>query len=133
VGGAPNGWYIDLPLGQRIVTNPEADLNVVAFIGTEVPNDPCLTSLPAFIYGRDFTTAASDLVSATGVAEASAFSAQGAVGDPTIISLYNPANPEFPTLSISFSFETNGGIGTVGLNPQGLPRGLRQSLRLLGD
>ena len=61
LGAVPNGWYMDLPLGQRIVTNPEADLNVVAFVGTEAPNDPCLTALPAFIYAREYTSAESDI------------------------------------------------------------------------
>ena len=124
---------MDLPLGQRIVTNVEADLNVVTFIGTEVPNDPCLTSLPAFIYGREYTTAESDVVdNVTGLTLASYFSAQGAVSND-LIAVVNPLSPNFPTLMVGFSQETNGGIGSVKISPKSFGNGIRQSWRLLGD
>jgi type IV pilus assembly protein PilY1 len=133
VGAVPNGWYMDLPLGQRIVTNLEADLNVVTFIGTEVPNDPCLTALPAFIYAREFTTAESDVIdSGTGATLSSFFSAQGAVSND-LIATVNPLSPNFPTLMIGFSRETNGGIGAVKVQPKSFGSGVRMSWRLLGD
>ena len=34
----------------------EADANVIIYIGTQVPNDPCLIALPADIYAREFAT-----------------------------------------------------------------------------
>ena len=48
VAGCPgrrNGWYNDLPAGQRIVNDPQADLNLVAYARCSVQPDPCLTSL----------------------------------------------------------------------------------------
>jgi type IV pilus assembly protein PilY1 len=72
VGGAPNGWYQDLPNNpadlydpvtspkgrgaERIVIDPSASVNVATYIGTMVQNDPCVISLPAFLYARNFTT-----------------------------------------------------------------------------
>ncbi|MCC7039177.1 MAG: hypothetical protein IT516_02580 [Burkholderiales bacterium] len=59
-GGAPNGWYHDLPNetdnSQRIVVDPQSNVNVAAYVGTKVQNDPCLISLPATLYARDYTT-----------------------------------------------------------------------------
>ena len=56
---APNGWYHDLPTGataERVVVDVEADANVIIYIGTQVPNDPCLIALPADIYAREFAS-----------------------------------------------------------------------------
>jgi hypothetical protein len=74
VGGAPNGWYHDLPsdpanllLGaQRIVVDPQSSVNIASYIGTKIQDDPCIISLPAFLYARDYTTAKSLLESAGG-------------------------------------------------------------------
>jgi Tfp pilus tip-associated adhesin PilY1 len=71
-GGAPNGWYQDLPNNpadlydpvtapkgrgaERIVIDPSASVNVATYIGTMVGNDPCVISLPAFLYARNYTT-----------------------------------------------------------------------------
>ena len=63
--GAPNGWYHDLPDGssgtpnERIVVDVEADVNAVAYIGTQIPSDPCTIALPANIYVREYATATS--------------------------------------------------------------------------
>jgi len=60
-GGAPNGWYHDLPNvsgdSQRIVVDVQANVNIAQYIGTKVQDDPCLISLPAVLYARDYTTA----------------------------------------------------------------------------
>lgn len=60
VGGAPNGWYHDLPNttgdSQRIVVDPQSNVNVAAYVGTRVQDDPCIISLPASLYARDYTT-----------------------------------------------------------------------------
>jgi type IV pilus assembly protein PilY1 len=49
-GGAPDGWYHDLPDvapdAQRMVVDPQSNLNVAAYVGTKVQNDPCVISLP---------------------------------------------------------------------------------------
>jgi type IV pilus assembly protein PilY1 len=65
-GGAPNGWFNDLPNtsgpppdSERIVVDVQANVNIVQYIGTKVQDDVCLISLPAVLYARDYTTAKS--------------------------------------------------------------------------
>lgn len=84
VGGAPNGWYHDLPsadptTAQRIVVDVQADINIAAYIGTQAPNDPCIISLPASLYARDYTSARS-LIEQGGSVVASVTLPEGAVG-----------------------------------------------------
>ena len=88
---APDGWKDDLPLGQRIVNDVSADLNLVAYAGTAVQPDPCLTSLPAYIYARDFTTGES-LIFTGGVVQPYYFSngrrgrpRAGRIGQPDLL------------------------------------------------
>ena len=67
VGGAPNGWYQDLPNNtadpirgaQRIIIDPQSSVNIASYVGTKTQDDPCLINLPAFLYARDYTSAAS--------------------------------------------------------------------------
>src|SRR5512144_3262983 len=96
-GAVPNGWYMDLPLGQRIVLDPLAELNVAVFIATyvQIPADPCLTSLPAFVYAREYTTAESD-IQVGGVTVASGAAGLGAVGFG-VVALLDPTST-FPKL-----------------------------------
>jgi Tfp pilus tip-associated adhesin PilY1 len=75
VGGAPNGWYEDMPNdptepiygAQRIVVDPVSQVNIAAWIGTKIQDDPCQLSLPAYLYARDYTGGASLLMSGGGV------------------------------------------------------------------
>jgi type IV pilus assembly protein PilY1 len=91
VGGAPNGWYSDLPTSpsERIVEDVNADVNIFAFIGTQVPNDPCLIALPATLYARDYTTGRSLLQDSGGAQVASIAMASGAVGG-TLVGRVDP-------------------------------------------
>jgi type IV pilus assembly protein PilY1 len=129
-GGAPKGWYIDLPPGQRIVVDPQSDLNVATFIATAVPNDPCTIALPAYIYARDYTTAESD-VDVGGVLQPSFYSAEGAVSIE-LVGLEDPASA-FPKLSVIFSKETTGATATFNLKVPSITGGHRMSWRLLGQ
>jgi len=82
VGGAPNGWYQDLPNGavsERIVVDVEADVNAVTFIGTQTTQDLCIINLPATLYVRDYTWGAS-LLESGGVVVPSIAIAAGGVG-----------------------------------------------------
>ena len=84
VGGAPNGWYHDLPSAdptkaERVVVDVQADLNIAAYIGTQAQNDPCVISLPATLYARDYTSARS-LLEQGGAIVPSIVMAAGAVG-----------------------------------------------------
>jgi len=73
-GGAPNGWYHDLPSdpavspegAQRIVVDPESDVNIASYVGTRVQDDPCIINLPAFFYARDYTSGRSLIDDGTG-------------------------------------------------------------------
>ena len=72
-GGAPNGWYQDLPNdpatlegAQRIVQDPDANANIASYIGTKIQDDPCLLSLPAYLYARDYTSARSLILDSSG-------------------------------------------------------------------
>jgi type IV pilus assembly protein PilY1 len=96
-GGAPDGWYHDLPnadpaTAERIVVDVAADVNVAAYIGTQAPNDPCIISLPASLYARDYTTARS-LLESGGTTVASILWSSGAVGG-TLVGRVNPVTGE---------------------------------------
>jgi hypothetical protein len=82
VGGAPNGWFEDLPTGanaERIVVDAEADVNTVTYIGTQIQNDPCIIALPASIYAREYASGKS-LISNGGAPWPSLSAPTGGVG-----------------------------------------------------
>ncbi len=83
-GGAPNGWYHDLPDlpndSERIVVDVQANANIAFYIGTQIPIDPCLIQLPATIYAHDYTTGSSLLEDAAKNVVASIVVPSGAVG-----------------------------------------------------
>ncbi len=127
---APNGWYSDLASGQRIIVDPVAEFNVFSYAGTELQPDPCLTSLPAYIYARDFVSGES-LVFTGGTQAAYFFSAEGAVG-LELVALEDPTK-SFPTIAIVYTKETNASIDPVTIRPKAFGGGHRLSWRLLGD
>ncbi len=129
-GAAPNGWYHDLPAGQRIVNDVVADFNLVAYGGTAVQPDPCLTSLPAYIYARDYETGES-LVYTGGIQQPYYYSLEGAVG-LELVALDVPGS-SFPKLGIVFTRETNATIQPIEVKPKSFSGGHRLSWRLLGD
>jgi hypothetical protein len=96
-GGAPNGWFEDLPnsapTAERIVVDPEADINIVVYIGTQAQQDPCVISLPASLYARDYTSGRSLLDNGSGAAMASATIAEGLVGGTIFGTLDSNGNP----------------------------------------
>jgi len=148
VGGAPNGWYQDLPNNpadipdpitnpngrgaERIVVDPQANANVAAYIGTMIQSDPCVISLPAFLYARDYTSGSSLVETCVGlvctIQKYLAF-ASGAVG------FTGPLGRVQADGSISLggivSAETGGSSSVNFKNPITGP-GLRWSWRLLG-
>ena len=131
VGGvAPNGWYHDLPLGQRIINDVLADLNLVGYAGTAVQPDPCLTSLPAYLYARDYTTAES-LIYTGGVVQPYYFDTEGAVG-MELVALDSPTT-SFPELAIVFTKETNASIKPIKVKPKSFGGGHRLTWRMLGE
>ncbi len=75
-----NGWYDDLPLGQRIVVPVQAALSVIAYVGTSPQTDPCLTGQPATLYAREYGRGNSLLVDDSGATIESFFQPEGIVG-----------------------------------------------------
>jgi type IV pilus assembly protein PilY1 len=135
-GAVPDGWLMDMPLGQRIVIDAEADLNVVAWIATSVQPDPCLTSLPAYIYAREYATAESDIqtfnkLTGKWTTVASAYSATGAVG-LDLIAFLDPAS-SFPSLGIGITQETSGVPLPYKVSPKSFGGAHRMSWRMLGN
>jgi type IV pilus assembly protein PilY1 len=126
----PNGWYADLPSGQRVVVDVVAEFNVFAFTGTVLQPDPCLTSLPAYIYARDYVSGES-LVFTGGTQQPYFFSTEGAVG-LELVALEDPTK-SYPTIAIVFTKETNASIEPVTIRPKAFGGGHRLSWRLLGD
>ena len=129
-GGAPNGWYEDLASGQRVVTDVVADLNVVAYVGTDIQPDPCLTSLPAYIYAREYVSAKS-LIDIGGVPAPYAYASEGAVGIE-LVGLDSPTS-SFPVMSLVYSKETTGGLAKVNIVNPNVSGGHRLSWRLIGQ
>lgn len=130
-GTAPNGWRQDLPSGQRIVVDPVAEFNVVLYAGTVLQPDPCLTSLPAYVYGRDYVSAESVLFPG-GVQAAYFYTAQGAVG-LDLVALYDPTK-SFPVLSgVTSGGGAGDGVTPFAIKPKSFGGGHRLSWRILGD
>ncbi len=130
-GAAPNGWRQDLPSGQRIVVDPVAEFNVVLYSGTVLQPDPCLTSLPAYVYGRDYVSAES-LVYTSGVQQPYFYTAEGAVG-LDMVALYDPTK-SFPVIAgVASGGDASGGVKPVSIKPKSFGGGHRLSWRILGD
>jgi len=133
-GGAPMGWYHDLPNeagdSERIVVDVQADVNIAAYVGTLVQDDPCLISLPARFYARDYTTARSLLEDDGGSTIASVLLEYGAVG----IQLVGRIQPDgTQTLGAILGKEDpkTGGIRAVNIRNPVTGPGSRLSWRIL--
>jgi type IV pilus assembly protein PilY1 len=131
VGGAPNGWYHDLPstppTAERIVVDVQADVNIAAYIGTQAPTDPCVISLPATLYARDYTTGRT-LLESGGSPVASITDASGGVGG-TLVGRVDPVT-HVQSLGWLVSKEVPGSEPRDIINPVTGP-GNRLSWRLL--
>ncbi len=115
--------------GQRIVIDVLADLNVVAYAGTEVQPDPCLTSLPAYIYARDYTSAES-LIFTGGVVQPYYFSRRR--GRPRT-GRARQRHARSRNSRSSFTKETNASIEPITVKPKAFGGGHRLTWRMLGE
>jgi type IV pilus assembly protein PilY1 len=100
-GGAPNGWYDDLPLtptAERVVVDVEADDNIATYIGTQAQTDPCVIALPATFYARDYVTGKSLVMDGGGNIIAGAFLQYGAVSNPIVNRMTSDGSPSFASL-----------------------------------
>lgn len=132
---AEKGWYHDLPTGERIIAPIQAELNMIAYAGALPPENECLTGLAANIYVRDFTRGKSLLRDAGGVAVASAYSEQGAVGIE-LIKTYNPdevSGKDYPSYRVAITLGSDGKMITFELGKPTIFGAHRMSWRLLGQ
>lgn len=51
---AENGWYDDLPTGERIIAPPQASIGLVAYVSSKLSTDKCEVGLPGDVYVRSF-------------------------------------------------------------------------------
>jgi hypothetical protein len=129
------GWFDDLPAGQRLVTNVQAALGVVAYVGTSPQDNPCLTGLPATLYVREFALGDSLLTDAGGSPVVGISEVQGAVGLDIAIFTDSTGPQSASSLDIRIAV-TAGTTGDVFFQRIRLPAVLsahRMSWRLLGQ
>ena len=63
-----------------MVVDPSAAVNIAAYVGTMVQDDPCIIALPANLYGRDYTTGESVLQNSGGAVIDKMLNDSGIVG-----------------------------------------------------
>jgi type IV pilus assembly protein PilY1 len=128
-----NGWYEDLPTGQRIVTPIQAVASIVGYVATSPQLDPCLTGEPATVYVRQFSNGMSLLGDPNGTGRvASIYSAGGGVGLEIVVLADNTS----PSGGQDYRVAVTLGDGTVKFFKIILPDILlahRMSWRLLGQ
>lgn len=128
-GLSVKGWYMDLPVGERIVAPIAAELNIVGWAGSRPPENECLPGLSSNVYVRDFPHADSQLVDSGGNAVSTVEVAEGAVG-MEFVNLYSET-PNDPTLKLAITLGTNK-VMFVSLKKGVLTGDHRMSWRLMG-
>jgi type IV pilus assembly protein PilY1 len=134
-GKPQNGWYDDLPAGERIVTPVQAALSVVAYVGTSPQDNPCLTGQPATLYVREYSLGETLLSDAAGNPTAGIGEVQGAVGlDITIFTdSSGPSSASGVDIRVAVTAGTTGDVVFQHIKPP-LPLSQhRMSWRLLGQ
>ncbi|NDP41515.1 MAG: hypothetical protein GZ089_02155 [Aromatoleum sp.] len=125
------GWYDDLPSDQRIVVPLQAEISVVAYIGTSPQTDPCLLGQPATVYARGFARGDSLLTDTSGNPVDGIYEAEGGVG-LQVVQLEPAPGSSLPNIQIAITLGTG---KTIFIKPT-LPPFLgahRMSWRLLGQ
>ncbi len=130
-GKPDNGWFDDLPPGQRIVVPPQAALSVVAYAGTSPQDDPCLTGQPATVYAREFARGNSLITDDAGNIVESVYSPEGGVG-LELLALDNGGS-DVPTIVVGLTLGTTGKLKPINVQPPAYFTAHRMSWRLLGE
>ena len=130
-GLSVKGWYMDLPVGERIVTPIAAELNLLGFAGSKPPDSECDPGLKAVVYVRDFPHGDSQLEDSGGSAIASKPVDEGAVG-MEFVNLYSD-NPNDPTLMLAITLGTDGSTMYVPVAKNSVIGDHRMSWRLMGQ
>ncbi|HEV8259055.1 MAG TPA: PilC/PilY family type IV pilus protein [Casimicrobiaceae bacterium] len=124
------GWYDDLPAGQRIITQVQAALSVVAYAGTAPQDNPCLTGLPATLYARQFDLGNSLLLDSSGQPTDHLDMAEGVVGLDVVIFSDSSGGVD---IRVGTSSSTTGAWTTHHTTPPSSLAAHRMSWRLLGQ
>ncbi len=131
-GKPDNGWFDDLPDGQRIIVQPQAALSIVAYVATSPQDDPCLTGQPATLYAREFARGNSLIEDAGGNIMESYYSAEGGVG-LELVALDNNGQ-EVPNITAALSGGAAGSkLKFVKIRPPAFFTAHRMSWRLLSQ
>ena len=130
-----NGWFDDLPDGERIITPVQAALSVVAYAGTSPQDNPCLTGEPATLYVREFSLGETLLSDAGGNPVSGIGEVQGAVGlDIAIFSDSSGANSASGVdIRVAVTAGTTGDVVFQHIKPPSFLSAHRMSWRLLGQ
>ncbi|HEY8242013.1 MAG TPA: PilC/PilY family type IV pilus protein [Casimicrobiaceae bacterium] len=130
-GLSVKGWYMDLPVGERIITPIASELGLLGWAGSKPPDNECLPGLKASIYVRKFTNAESVVEDDTGTVVASLNVDEGAVG-MEFINVYS-TTPNDPTLKIAITLGTDGRTMYIDLAKGIFSGDHRMSWRLMGQ
>ncbi|HZQ61836.1 MAG TPA: PilC/PilY family type IV pilus protein, partial [Casimicrobiaceae bacterium] len=127
-----NGWYDDLPLGQRIVVPPQAALSVVTYSATSPQLDPCLTGQPATVYAREYSRGDSVMEDANGNQVETFYSAEGGVG-LELLALDSFSSTDVPNIVIGLTLGTTGKLKPINVISPSFAWTHRMSWRLLSE
>ena len=129
-----NGWYDDLPAGQRIVTPVQAEASIVAYAASRPQTDPCLPGQPATLYAREYSKGGSRLQDSGGTVVESIDIEEGAAGIELIAlqSLAATASG-IPEIRLSVTQLKDGALRTFKLSLPPLVARHRMSWRLIRD
>jgi type IV pilus assembly protein PilY1 len=127
-----NGWFDDLPAGQRIVVPPQAALSVVTYSATSPQTDPCLTGQPANVYAREFSRGNSLMQDANGNAVETFYSAEGGVG-LDLLALDTVTSSGIPNIVVGLTLGTTGKLKPITITPPNFFEAHRMSWRLLSE
>ena len=128
-----NGWYDDLPAGQRIVVPPQAALSVVTYSATSPQTDPCLTGQPATVYAREYSRGNSLIQDASGNAVETFYSAEGGVGLELLALDSNVNASDVPNIVVGLTLGTTGKLRPISIIPPAFFAAHRMSWRLLSE
>jgi type IV pilus assembly protein PilY1 len=114
------GWFMDAPsTGQQVVTNPIADVGIVAFAFSFPSSDPCAAVLSGNLYGRSYTTGMSEILNG-GTTVASVAEASGIAGARLVQEVTNPGSTGVQYGSVFLQVTTTDGkVVSFNVNPGG--------------
>ena len=126
-----NGWYDDLPVGQKIIVPPQAELSIVAYVGTSPRTDPCLTGMPAAVYAREYARGGSRVEDTGGNIVESIDIAEGVVGIE-VITMPNPGGG-YPEVRLGITQAVDGRLRPIRARLPDDVASRRLSWRLLNE